>query len=141
MAKNESKYEKLTPAEYDRIKLLQNAGINCTQASKIVGRAGSTTSRIYSSDSYEDYKSTLRETNRKSQENRKKRLLAKKQAQSNQEADQEVKTATVMNLSTVTSENYDDKHNWEVDQLERIAVALERLANAWEAQPKKKLFR
>lgn len=127
-----STYKRLTEKEFDAIKAMQSAGVSSSVAARATGRSYTTIWYIYNNDTFSAYHEVI----------------------SNRAARHEDRTknqATIPDGFDVVpgvSEDGDDAGKGShqladsavVAQLTRIADSMERLADAWENQPKRKLF-
>lgn len=110
--------------EYDKIKGLLVYGISAYDIAKIVNRHRTTVVRIAKSKDFEDYKVITSSAVASYRQKKKDKL--------------ENKYITVPELDLPQKVVNPDKT---LAVLDRIAFALERLADAWEREPKKGLFR
>lgn len=118
-------YKSLTQEEFEKVKLLDGMGLTQVNIAKITGRSSATVSYICGADTFEDYKRNIRATYMKSAK-----------YQTTVHAKQSVVPITDEVSMVVEEELLTDR-----EYLKRIASALERMADAWEASPKKGLFR
>lgn len=113
-------YKTLSEADFTTIKTLLDNKVSYLAIKRITGRAASTVKRIDQTSSLKEYKDLTRKWNLE---------MAKKR---------ELHSAPTMSTSEV------NEHTTtivpETSELTRIALALERLADAWEASPKRRLF-
>lgn len=119
-----SKRPRFTEEEYDKIKLLQHAKVGMKNTLKITGRSYSTISRVYRSDNFEEYRNLFIEN---------RPHAANPADESEDSISSEDFPVVVKDASGVSEEKLEVL-------LERIAVAAERMADAWESQPTKKRF-
>lgn len=123
-------YKYLTKEEFENMKLLQSAGLKAAMVIKVTKRSGGTVSAVFRSNTWEDYKKFNSEY-RKAKENKKASIL------------QGVGTDKI-EVASIIPEPKDEigaklaQSCVVQDSLDRIAVALERLADAWEKTPSKK---
>ena len=109
--KKKTTWKYVTEAEYSTTKQLQSMGLTATKISKVTGRAPGTVQRIMNSTDMANYKAITLAN----------RTKYRKPTTPVEEMDAPVAKATNPN-----------------SDLQRIAKALERLADAWEAAPRKK---
>lgn len=153
---SKANYKKMTEKEYNKIKALIDAGFSKSQAGKLVTpvRSAATCSYIGRSKNYEDYKRLVSEN---AERNRK--LRARKGAEaltdlsqvppvSQDKGEPEIEKPTPVTHKIESESVYQQNERLihatqqQTGALLRQAVAIERLADAWEAQPEKKgLFR
>lgn len=121
-----TKWKNLTPAEFKKIKALLDAGVSRIQVSKIMERSTATVTMISRAGSFDEYLDIVRSYY-------KTKSVAKQEEEAKvEETIDEVNAAKRVVLHT--------HEGTEATSLNRIANALERLADAWEASPKKKFF-
>lgn len=121
--KNKS-WKHMSEQDFTIIKTLQNLGVSQTKIIKTTGRGSGTVQRAMAAETFEGYVELTRAFN------------------ANRSTKPEVVVPTASDL---TVEGHEEKYpalmNVTDVQLERIANALERMADAWEAAPaKRKLF-
>ena len=119
MSKKRKSYKSVSEREFKSIKGLQDAGVAKNTAAKATGRSWETISIMYKSDSFDDYKETVR-----------KRGEHYKQAREQQEVKQEEQPALQPVVTT----------NELADAVNRVADTLERLVKAWEKPNKRKFL-
>ena len=107
-----SKGTHLTEQDYKTAKALVDAGVSNSDVAKITRRSASTIGYIQRSTSFDNYKELVNIKHQKS--------LAKKQTD-------KTKTEPKQQPVVITEQS----------ELTRIANALERLVDAWEAQPRR----
>ena len=118
-------WKHLHQQEYDTIKLLLSTGLSTRTVAEIKGRSYNTIHNIKKSESLEDYRKTV--TAQTARNYARRTAAAKAEsvpAKAEQTEEVAVKGRTYFSEDSVN--------------LERIASALERLAEAWERQPEKK---
>lgn len=113
-------YKTISEADFTTIKTLLDNKVSYQAIQRITGRAVSTVRRIEKTSSIKEYQDLTREWNL---EMKKKRELHSAPTISTSEFNEH--TTTIVP---------------ETSELTRIALALERLADAWEASPKRRLF-
>jgi hypothetical protein len=124
-----TKGKRLTQDDYDQIKLLLAAGLKPSLVSEVSFRSHGTVNRIQQSKDFTDYKAELAKINAVYHARANNRTASPAEQEIlNKIEDPETPAGHVvqapgMSLSEV--------------QMERIANALERLADAWEAHPKR----
>lgn len=119
-------WKKLTQEEYDHIKLLAASGVKMATIAEIQKRAYGTISRVVNSKSLTGYHEEIRGY-----------AQAKKAARTpKQDSVREIELPPFLREDEpqVTTQSFTMRQN-----VERIATALERLADAWERQPEKKI--
>lgn len=110
-------YKKLNEAEFKSLKLLTDAGIKRSVVCRATGRSNDTIRRIESAKNFTDYRAIT-------------------QAQLDKYTSPVPEPGEVLPLENVVVASTPQP-----SELTRIADALERLANAWEAAPnKRRLF-
>lgn len=124
-AVNDVKRKRITQEDYDQMKLLLAAGLKPSLVGEVCQRSHGSVNRVMRSASYEDYRESLTKMN--------KVYHAKADAKSTAPVEQEATSEPEQDLMTTKAYTADET-------LERIASALERLAEAWEAQPRKNNF-
>lgn len=112
--------KRLTQEEFDKVKLLQQAAVGNSSAMRITGRSASTISRIYRAENYDEYTSALAETHPYVPAGGETKIVSSEDL-----------PVFVKDIKSIPQDNLEAL-------LERIAVAAERMADAWESQPKKK---
>jgi len=120
MSKKVSKGTKVTQADFDAVKALKAAKVKDTAISKILSRATSTVYYLGASDSLEDYHSKTQARNEKAEA----------------QPDPVDEVSPFADPNPLNDSPYTPATDIP-DPLDRIAAALERLADAWE-NPKKK---
>lgn len=117
---------RLTQETFDKVKLLQNAGVKTAMAVQITGLSSASVSRIFRFDTWNAYKTWRTEQTRKYHQEPK--AKAPKSVEVPRQDSEEPKAIfyTASEQSAI--------------ELTRIANALERLADAWEVQPTKSGF-
>lgn len=121
-----AKKTRLNQEAFDKVKLLQNAGVKTAMAVQITGLSSASVSRIFRFDTWNAYKTWRTEQTRKYHPEPK--AKAPKSVEVPRQDSEEPKAIfyTASEQSAI--------------ELTRIANALERLADAWEAQPAKSGF-
>jgi hypothetical protein len=127
--KSKKGYTHIDESEYERIKEILDSGlVTQVKVAKWTGRSQPTLSFIANSDSYQEYRDKASHRNRP------------KPAPVSVEPTEDTSTATVevepSNVPDAVVEDVRALRN--AASLERIAVALERLVEAWENTPTKK---
>lgn len=127
MAENKNKYKQLQEPEYHKIKALCNAGLNDTQIVKIMERSKATISTVRRSTDFADYKRIVHTYSEQ--------RMSYRQREEGKKIEEKIDTENASH-PVVTKTHA----GTEATSLLRIANALERLADAWEAQPNKSGF-
>lgn len=123
-----AKKTRLNQEAFDKVKLLQNAGVKTAMAVQITGLSSASVSRIFRFDTWNAYKTWRTEQTRK--------YYPEPKAK----APKSVEVARQDNPSLGT-EDITHQTEWRtIKALNRIGDQLERLADAWEAQPTKSGF-
>ena len=124
MNKSKAGWKQMTPVEYDRVKQLIALKLTERQVIELTGRSTGTIHNIKNSDSWEDYK----QRTRKQLETLKKKYPTLEDK--NKRPEQETTSLEAGRVQVVAEH--------QTATLERIAKAMERLADAWESSPKRK---
>lgn len=114
------KGKNLTKEDFEQIKMLTTVGLSQSKIARIVNRSATTVRKITNAETLEEY----REAARLERRNYYDANLKTSESEGVGTAEPEVTTS----LSRPSIE----------EQLERIAIALERLVEAWESNPTKK---
>lgn len=118
-------WKKVSQAEFDQIKAMQNADISRTQVRKLTGRSYTVTSNIYRVKTLADYR-------------------ALGQAQKQAKLERRIATEIIPEIAPETvvkpTAKVAAKGQQEKEALERIATALENLVDAWNNSPKRRIF-
>lgn len=120
MAKKSFKH--ITDQDFKSIKALLESGVSVSVVAKATGRAYTTVRAIYKTSTVEEYKMYVSEYHNKKRE---------------------VVDTTPKHLPEeleVAEEPQRTRFSSDSVNLDRIATALERMADAWENKPKRKLF-
>ena len=113
------KYKKMKRKEVDKIKKLHEAGLSQKQISDYTGRSTATVSSLSKADwDYDQYKRDLKESYR--------------------EKELEKVIVPADSVPTLSTDNSESETVMSV--LQSINKNLERLADAWEKKPKRRLF-
>ena len=123
------KYKQMNEKEFNKVKLLAEAGLSTGAISKVTGRACSTVSWVKRSDSFEHYRELTREyleSRRKANE-----VEAAPVQATEPEAESDMQDIIGKTFYYTPAEQT-------AVELTRIANALERMADAWESTPDKK---
>lgn len=124
---------RINEAEYKRIKALLDAGVTPSQTAKVTSRSLATVHRIASSADHASYKREIVAVASKYNAKRKAGGSPTKEAL---ESLREKLPDAPAEKAIPDRPRFDENGL----QLKRIADALERLADAWEASPKRRLF-
>lgn len=123
-----NKWKHITQDEFDTIKLLISAGLKLDMVASVQDRSYSTIVTINNSNTLEEYKQRVRAYTASKKNGNKPRTVAS-EASDNDTLQQSVVDSFIDELNAPAKQP---------ETLERIAVALERLADAWERTPEKK---
>ena len=128
----------MTEVEFKNIKKMQELGIKAGAVANLVQRSSSTIYAIYRNDTLDDYINEMR-VKIAEREARRKNGQANQQDTKAEPATEDEPTNEPLTQAPIKTYFSEDSLN-----LQRIATALERLADAWERQPettkKKGLF-
>lgn len=124
---NQRAWKQITEEEFKRIKQFQDLGIPSNAVSKLLVRGSGTIASVYSSNTLEEHKQRQLDKKHKS--------LASMAAK-----DKPVIAREAGQFWTDTPESIVHTQTATEHSMLRIAVALERLADAWENTPKRRLF-
>lgn len=118
-------HKKMTKEEFDKIKTLCNTSLSNKQIMQVTGRSIAVIIYVKRADSYDEYREIVDKVYRNSNYFKKR---------NEEKAQAETKTAETKTIETAET----TLESPEVIVLTRIAMALERLADAWENSPKKR---
>lgn len=136
MAKGK-KYTQVNEEEFNRIRVMFDAGLKTGVIVSITERSPHTINNIRKSKTWEQYQQVLADLyeKRKAEREAAKDTQVPDLAEAMKKGDWEKKVAVPSETEVATTAITNKR------SLERIATALERLADAWEAQPnKRRLF-
>lgn len=135
-------WTRLTQKEYDTIKTLLEADLPIAKVASIQDRAYSTVKAISVSNSMEDYLHGVNERAKRNKIRAAERKARRQAALETPVADEPEEIDLPPHLRPVEAEAEQERVKTHFSQdsvsLDRIATALERLADAWERQPEKK---
>lgn len=120
-----AKYTNMTETEFNTIKALQTAGCSARIATKATGRSGFTVGAIFKADDFHTYKDNVTSKWKNNP------AYLKRQAE-NAPVQVSVLDEFEQLINDTPALSTPEVH------MERIATALERLADAWENSPKKR---
>lgn len=123
------KKTRLTPETFNKVKMLQTAGVTTSMAVQISGLSQPSVNRIYRHNTWGDYKAW------RDEQTRKYHPKPKTPAPASVEVPRQDKPVETEELPPAV------QNEWRtIKALNRIGDQLERLADAWEAEPKKTGF-